>query len=171
MPLVITVISSERVRSGRNGRMVSGASVCPIKMLAATFSDSAPLAPMTRVMTQATMLDDDLHDAEVIEHGEKCGDENDRWQYSEGESSRVASPACRGRQKRNAIPRRRSSAASSPRLPLFEIRRGRRRSAARKLRKRIADPAPTPPSSSEWRADWWRKRRRARAWSTGQEFP
>ena len=26
--------------------MVSGASVCPMKMLAATFSDSAPLAPM-----------------------------------------------------------------------------------------------------------------------------
>ena len=33
--------------------MVTGASVCPMKMLAATLSDSAPLAPMTRVMTQA----------------------------------------------------------------------------------------------------------------------
>ncbi len=27
--------------------MVSGASVCPMKMLAATFSDSAPLTPIT----------------------------------------------------------------------------------------------------------------------------
>ena len=54
MPLVITVISSECVRSGRNGRMVSGASVCPMKMLAATLSDSAPLAPITRVITMAT---------------------------------------------------------------------------------------------------------------------
>ena len=34
--------------SGRNGRIVSGASVCPMKMLAATLSDSAPLAPITR---------------------------------------------------------------------------------------------------------------------------
>ena len=56
MPLVITVISSERVRSGRKGRMVSGASVCPMKMLAATFSDSAPLAPMKRVITHAACL-------------------------------------------------------------------------------------------------------------------
>ena len=53
MPLVITVISSDCVRSGRNGRIVSGASVCPMKMLAATFSDSAPLAPITRCITQA----------------------------------------------------------------------------------------------------------------------
>ena len=33
--------------------MVSGASVCPMKMLAATFNDSAPLAPMMRVITHA----------------------------------------------------------------------------------------------------------------------
>jgi len=44
------------VISGRYGRMVSGASVCPMKMLAATFSDSAPLAPMTRCMTTAKTL-------------------------------------------------------------------------------------------------------------------
>ena len=56
MPLVITVINSERVRSGRKGRMVSGASVCPMKMLAATLSDSAPLAPIKLVMTRATCL-------------------------------------------------------------------------------------------------------------------
>ena len=33
--------------------MVSGASVWPMKMLAATFSDSAPLAPMTFCITIA----------------------------------------------------------------------------------------------------------------------
>ena len=38
---------------GRYGRIVSGASVWPMKMLAATFSDSAPLAPMTRFITTA----------------------------------------------------------------------------------------------------------------------
>ena len=53
MPEVITVISSERVISGRYGRMVSGASVWPMKMLAATFSDSAPLAFITRCITTA----------------------------------------------------------------------------------------------------------------------
>ncbi len=40
------------LRAG-TGRIVSGASVCPMKMLAATFSDSAPLAPMTRFITTA----------------------------------------------------------------------------------------------------------------------
>ena len=38
---------------GRNGRIVSGASVWPMKMLAATFSDSAPLARMKRRITTA----------------------------------------------------------------------------------------------------------------------
>ena len=45
MPEVITVISSDSVMRGRYGRMVSGASVWPMKMLAATLSDSAPLTP------------------------------------------------------------------------------------------------------------------------------
>ena len=53
IPAVITVISSERVIRGRNGRMVSGASVCPMKMDAATFRLSAPLARMTLLMTTA----------------------------------------------------------------------------------------------------------------------
>ena len=53
MPLVITVISSERVSFGRNGRMVRGASVQPMKMLAATFNDSAPLVPMNPIITFA----------------------------------------------------------------------------------------------------------------------
>ena len=58
--------------------MVSGASVCPMKMLAATFSDSAPLAPMTRFMTTANSADDELHDAEVVEDREQRRDEDDR---------------------------------------------------------------------------------------------
>ncbi len=53
MPAVITVISSDSVIRGRNGRIVSGASVCPMKMLAATLSVSAPLARMNRRMTTA----------------------------------------------------------------------------------------------------------------------
>ena len=48
IPEVMTVISSDWVMCGRYGRMVSGASVWPMKMLAATFSDSAPLAFMNR---------------------------------------------------------------------------------------------------------------------------
>ena len=53
IPEVITVISSERVIRGRNGRMVSGASVCPMKIEAATFRLSAPLAPITRLIRMA----------------------------------------------------------------------------------------------------------------------
>ena len=56
IPLVMMVISSERVTSGRKGRIVSGASVWPMKILAATFSDSAPLAPITRCITHAAPL-------------------------------------------------------------------------------------------------------------------
>ncbi len=53
MPAVITVISSDRVMRGRNGRIVSGASVCPMKIDAATFRLSAPLAPITLFITIA----------------------------------------------------------------------------------------------------------------------
>ena len=53
MPQVMTVKSSLSVILARNGRMVSGASVWPMKILAATLVDSAPLAPITRNMTQA----------------------------------------------------------------------------------------------------------------------
>ena len=56
MPAVITVISSDRVIPGRNGRIVSGASVCPMKMDAATFKLSAPLAPITLFITMANAL-------------------------------------------------------------------------------------------------------------------
>ncbi len=56
MPLVMMVISSERVSVGRNGRMVSGASVWPMKMLAATLRLSAPLMRMVRCMIQAKNL-------------------------------------------------------------------------------------------------------------------
>ena len=55
MPLVITTMSSLCVSLGRKGRMVRGASVCPMKMLAATFMDSAPLAPMNRIMIRAAI--------------------------------------------------------------------------------------------------------------------
>ncbi len=53
MPLTIMVNNSDSVRPAMNGRIVSGASVCPMKMLAATFSDSAPLAPITFCITMA----------------------------------------------------------------------------------------------------------------------
>ena len=46
MPLTMMVNNSDSVMPAINGRMVSGASVWPMKMLAATLSDSAPLAPM-----------------------------------------------------------------------------------------------------------------------------
>jgi hypothetical protein len=53
MPAVITVMSSDIVILGRKGRMVSGASVCPMKIEAATSRLSAPLAPSTRLITSA----------------------------------------------------------------------------------------------------------------------
>ena len=53
MPEVMTVISSDSVIFGRYGRIVSGASVWPMKMLAATFRLSAPLARMTRRISSA----------------------------------------------------------------------------------------------------------------------
>ena len=53
MPLVMMAISSLRVALERNGRMVSGASVWPMKMLAATFMLSAPEMRMVLSMTQA----------------------------------------------------------------------------------------------------------------------
>ena len=56
MPEVMMIMSSERVAPARKGRMVSGASVWPMKMLAATLVDSAPEVPMVRCMIQATAL-------------------------------------------------------------------------------------------------------------------
>ena len=53
MPLVIMVISSLRVALARNGRMVNGASVWPMKIDAATFMLSAPLMRMVFSITQA----------------------------------------------------------------------------------------------------------------------
>src|ERR1043166_9697301 len=50
---LMTVMSSDCVISGRKGLIVRGASVWPMKILAATFSDSAPLAPITRCMSTA----------------------------------------------------------------------------------------------------------------------
>ncbi len=53
MPAVMMVMSSDMVMVGRNGRMVSGASVCPMKIEAATEVDSAPDAPMKRDISLA----------------------------------------------------------------------------------------------------------------------
>jgi len=53
MPAVITVISSDMVMPSMNGRIVNGASVCPMKIDAATDSDSAPDAPMNRAISLA----------------------------------------------------------------------------------------------------------------------
>ena len=52
-PPVITAISSERVSFATYGRMSSGASVWPTKMLAAADSDSAPEVRIRRMVTQA----------------------------------------------------------------------------------------------------------------------
>src|SRR5260370_32918785 len=56
LPEVMMVMSSLRVAPARKGRMGSGASDWPMKMVAATLVDSAPLVPMVRCMTQATAL-------------------------------------------------------------------------------------------------------------------
>ncbi len=53
MPLAMMQNNSLCVRFARNGRIVSGASVCPMKILAATLVDSAPLVPITRCITTA----------------------------------------------------------------------------------------------------------------------
>ena len=53
MPEVMMHISSDCVMRLMNGRMVSGASVWPMNTEAATFRLSAPLAPISRVMTFA----------------------------------------------------------------------------------------------------------------------
>src|ERR1019366_3798338 len=76
MPLVITVISSERVSSGRNGGMVSGASVWPMKILGAAGAHEAG-------HHLSGEFDDELHDSVVIEHGEEGGDKNDGRQHLE----------------------------------------------------------------------------------------
>ena len=62
-----------------------------MKMLAATFSDSAPLAPMTRFITDGKHAHYELHDAEVIENREQRGDENDGRQDLKGEDDAVLS--------------------------------------------------------------------------------
>ena len=54
MPLVMMVINSLCVALARNGRMVSGASVWPMKIDAATFMLSAPLMRMVLSITQAS---------------------------------------------------------------------------------------------------------------------
>jgi len=55
--------------------MVNGASVCPIKMLAATQVDSAPLTPITFCIITAIARTQHLHDAELIHDREQRRDE------------------------------------------------------------------------------------------------
>ena len=71
MPDVIMVISSDRVAPARNGRIVSGASVCPIKMLAATLVDSAPRGSHRPLHHPRHHLDDLLHQPDVVQNGEE----------------------------------------------------------------------------------------------------
>ncbi len=86
--------------------MVSGASVCPMKMLAATFSDSAPLRAHHLVHHHGEQPDDELHHAEVIENREQRRDEDDRRQDLEGEDHRVACRASPERAGHDARPTR-----------------------------------------------------------------
>ena len=127
IPDVMTVISSDSVIRGRNGRMVSGASVCPMKMLAATFSDSAPDARITPPHHHREQAHDDLHDAEVVEDGEERRDEDDRRQHLKGEHHAV--PRALGPEHGRHDPR--------PRLPCR--RAARRRSSTRRTRNRAGD--------------------------------
>ena len=69
----------------RNGRMVSGASVWPMKMLAATLIDSAPLVPINLLHHDGHALARQLHDAEVIQNREERRDEDDDGQHLKGE--------------------------------------------------------------------------------------
>ena len=85
MPLVMMVNSSDRVRPARNGRMVSGASVWPMKMLAATLSGFGAARAHDLLHAHGHALDDHLHHAEVIEDGEEGGDEDDDGQHLKGE--------------------------------------------------------------------------------------
>ncbi len=97
MPLVMIVISSLRVAPERNGRMVSGASVCPMKIEAATFMLSAPEMRMVLSIIHARRANDDLHHADVIQHREKCRDEDDGRQHLKGEDR---AKRCVGRAQR-----------------------------------------------------------------------
>ena len=88
MPLVMMVISSLRVALDRNGRMVSGASVWPMKMRgghvhAFGAGDAHGLQHDPR-----HAANDDLHQPDVIEHGEKCRDEDDGGQHLKREDGR-----------------------------------------------------------------------------------
>jgi hypothetical protein len=52
-PPTMIAISSLFVAAAMNGLTISGASVCPTKMLAALLGVSAPLVPIVRDMTHA----------------------------------------------------------------------------------------------------------------------
>ncbi len=85
MPLVMMVISSERVTLGRNGRMVSGASVMSHEDAGGDVErlDTAGAHEAHHHLRQ--LADDELHHAVVIQDGEERGDEDDDGQHLEGE--------------------------------------------------------------------------------------
>ncbi len=98
------VMSSERVAPARKGRMVSGASVWPMKMLAATLVDSAPRGAHGALHDPGDDPDDLLHETDVVEDGEEGGDEDDGGKDGEGEDGeRVAGGAEAAEDQRGAV--------------------------------------------------------------------
>ncbi len=71
--------------------MVSGASVWPMKMLAATLVDSAPLAPITRCITTAIARTNTCITPKIIEDREQARNEDDDRQHLKSENHRLAS--------------------------------------------------------------------------------
>ena len=85
MPLVITVISSECVSSGkkrpdghRRFRLSHENAGGDVQRFGTAGAHHARHHP-------GEDADNDLHDSEVVEDREKCADENDGWQYLKGE--------------------------------------------------------------------------------------
>ena len=104
MPEVIIVINSLRVAPSRNGRMVSGASVWPMKILAATLVDSAPRGSHCSLHDPGDSLDDLLHETDVVHNGEEGRDKDDSGQHGEGERSElVARSSHASEDKRGAV--------------------------------------------------------------------
>ena len=97
MPLVMMVISSLRVALARNGRMVSGASVWPMKMRGGHVHAFRAGDAHGLEHDPGHGADDDLHHADVVEHGEEGGDEDDGGQHLEGEDGAGLGADCRRR--------------------------------------------------------------------------
>ena len=177
MPEVITVMSSDWVMCGRYGRMVSGASVCPMKMLAATLSDSAPLAFMNAAHADGEQPHHELHHAQVVEDREQRRDEDDRRQHLEGEEHRVAGAVVAEHRGHDARPRllvaeraehEGGADVAEVEQPVDAPGRARRTAAGRgrlqhqQREERSAGRGPRPRSAGRWHDG---RRRRSRRWS------